>query len=61
MAILSEGEREIFKKFKNGGDIETKEEGEVLTKYGMTGCVTFGFLSKRARLTERGKLILKYY
>ncbi|PKP56567.1 MAG: hypothetical protein CVT89_06020 [Candidatus Altiarchaeales archaeon HGW-Altiarchaeales-2] len=61
MAILSPHEKEIMGRFENGGDIKNEEEGDVLTRYGTIGLVTFGFLSKRARLTDKGKLVLKYY
>jgi len=61
MAILSPREKKILGRFENGGDIKNDEEWDVLTKYGTVGLVTFGFLSKRARLTDDGKYVLKYY
>lgn len=61
IVVLSDYERNILEKFKNGGDVETKEEWDVLTKWGAIGLVTFGFLSKRAQLTDKGKMVVEYY
>lgn len=61
MAILSPREKKILSRFKEGGDIKNSEEWNVLTKYCTLGLVSFSFLSKRARITDDGEYILKYY
>ncbi|PKP55981.1 MAG: hypothetical protein CVT88_06375 [Candidatus Altiarchaeales archaeon HGW-Altiarchaeales-1] len=55
MAILTEYEREILKKFSDGKKIESKEEMDVLDDWASVGFVSFEFLSGTARLTEGGK------
>ncbi len=63
MAIFTEYEKNILKKYINGAEIPNEEEDKVLTRYAQVGFVEFGFNwganKPTARLTESGIRHLK--
>jgi len=62
MAIFTERERNILKKFKNGALVETLEEQEIIDQCTIIGYVSTGYdwdkMMETAKLTEQGLIHL---
>jgi len=58
MAIFTEYEKKILRKYIKGAEIPNEKEDKVLTRYALVGFVEFGFNWRNnkptARLTEPG-------